>query len=108
LVVTGLLDTEEEMKLHSPGKAIAELTAAATMQTEVTQQRVVFELGQTLFTELRRVWAQLDSEDSLAYEDKVAAQLHVLEEATGSLGQLYHTLGRTCRRLKRHLQSMRS
>jgi hypothetical protein len=30
----------------------------------------------------------------------------VLDEATASLGQLYHSLGRTCRRLKRHLQSL--
>jgi putative transposase len=78
------------------------------MQTEATRQRVVFEWGQTLFTELRRVWAQLETEEALAYEDKVAAQVHVLEEATASLGQLYHTLGRSCRRLRRHLQSLPS
>jgi hypothetical protein len=108
LVVTGRIETEEEMRRHSPGQAIAELTAAATMQTEATRQRVVFEWGQTLFTELRRVWAQLETEEALAYEDKVAAQVHVLEEATTSFGQLYHTLGRTCRRLKRHLQSLDS
>ena len=106
--VTEMLETEEEMTRHSPGQMIAELTAAATMQTEATRQRVVFEWGQTLFTELRRVWAQLETEEALAYEDKVAAQVHVLEEATASLGQLYHTLGRSCRRLRRHLQSLPS
>jgi hypothetical protein len=99
---------EEEMKPHSPGQAMAELTAAATMQTEATHQRVVFAWGQTLFTELHRVWAQLDTQEALAYEDKVAAQVHVLEEATASLGQLYYSLGRTCRRLTRHLQSLRA
>jgi hypothetical protein len=78
------------------------------MQTEATHQRVVFEWGQAIFTELRRVWAQLETEDALAYEDKVAAQVHVLEEATDSLGQLYHAVGRTCRRLKRHLHSLGS
>lgn len=94
------------MKLHSPGQAIAELTAAATMQTEATHQRVVFTWGQALFTELRRVWAQLEMDEALAYEDKLAAQVHVLEEATASLGQLYHTLGRSCRRFTRQLQSL--
>jgi hypothetical protein len=97
---------EEEMKPHRPGQAIAELTAAATLQTEATHQRVIFAWGQILFTELHRVWTQLETEEALAYEDKVAAQVHVLEEATASLGQLYHTLGRTCRRLKRHLQCL--
>ncbi len=96
------------MKRHSPGQAITELTAAATMQTEATHQRVVFAWGQVIFTELRRVWVQLDGEEALAYEDKLAAQVHVLEEATASLGQLYHTVGRTCRRLKRHLQSLQA
>jgi hypothetical protein len=107
LIATGVPDTEEEMKPHSPGQAIAKLTAAAAMQTEATHQRVAFEWGQTIFTELHRVWGQLEAEEALAYEDKVAAQVHVLEEATASLGQLCHTLGRTCRRLKRHLQSLR-
>jgi hypothetical protein len=107
-VVTGVLETEEKMTRHNRGKTIAELTAAATMQTEATRQRVVFEWGQTLFTELRRVWAQLETEEALAYEDKVAAQVHVLEDATASLEQLYHALGRTCRRLTRHLQSLHS
>jgi hypothetical protein len=104
----GAREMEEEMKPHSPGQAMTELTAAATMQTEATHQRMVFEWGQILFTELRRVWAQLDTQEALAYEDKLVAQVHVLEEATASLGPLYHALGRTCRRLKRHLQSLRA
>jgi len=99
---------EEEMTRHSPGQTSAELTTAATMQTEATHQRLVFMWGQVLFTELRRVWAQLDTEEALAYEDKLAAQVHVLEDATASLEQLYHTLGRSCRRLKRHLRSLSS
>jgi hypothetical protein len=91
---------------HSPGQMSAELTAAARMQTEATHQRVVFMWGQILFTELRHVWEQLETEEALAYEDKLAAQVHVLEEATASLGQLYYTLGRSCRRLTRQLQSL--
>jgi hypothetical protein len=105
---TGMLETEDEMTRHSPGQTIAKLTAAATLQTEATHQRVVFEWGQALFTELGRVWAQLETEDTLAYEDKVAAQVHVLEDATASIALLSNTLGRTCRRLTRHLQSLRT
>jgi hypothetical protein len=103
-----MLETEEAMKMHSPGEASTELTATATMQTEATDQGVVFAWGQVMFTELRRVWAQLDTADTLAYEDKLAAQVHVLEEATASVGLLHHTLRRTCRRLARHLQSLHS
>ena len=96
------------MTWHSPGQMIAEMTAAATLQTETTHQRIVLAWGQALFAELGRVWAQLDTEDTLAYEDKLAAQVHVLEDATASLELLYDALGGTCRRLKRHLQSLRS
>jgi hypothetical protein len=106
-MVTGMLETEDEMTRHSPGQTIADLTAAATLQTEATHQHMVFAWGQTLFTELRWVWAQLETDEALAYEDKVAAQVHVLEDATASLGLLSHTLGRTRRRLARHLQSLR-
>lgn len=95
------------MTRHSPGQMIAEMTVAATLQTETTHQRVVFAWGQTLFTELARVWAQLDTDDALAHEDKVVAQVHVLEEATASFELLSDALGGTCRRLKQHLQSLR-
>ena len=94
------------MTRHSPGQTIARLSAAAMLQTEATHQRVVLAWGEILFTELGRVWAQLDTADAMAYEDKVAAQVHVLEDATASLELLSHTLGRTCRRLRRHLQSL--
>jgi hypothetical protein len=58
--------------------------------------------------EVARVWAQLDTAERLAYEEKLAAQVHVLEDATASLALLSDTLERTCRRLKRHLQALRS
>jgi hypothetical protein len=87
---------------------MAKLTAAATLQREATHQRIMLAWGRVLFTEVDRVWAQLETAESLAYEDKVAAQMHVLEDATASLALLSDTLERTCRRLKRHLQSLRS
>ena len=61
-MMTAGRETEDEMTRYRPGPTSAELTAAATMQTEATAQRLVFMWGQVLFTELRRVWAQLDTE----------------------------------------------
>jgi hypothetical protein len=80
---------------HSPGQMIAEMTVAATLQTETTHQRIVLAWGQALFAEVGRVWAQLDTDDTLAYEDKLAAQVHVLEDATTSLELLSDALGDT-------------
>src|SRR5688572_2101981 len=97
---TGRLGMEDEMTQHSSGQMTAELTTAAALQTETTHQRVVFAWGQTLFTELAQVWAQLDTDEALAHEDKVAAQVHMLEDATTSLELLSDALGGTCRRLK--------
>jgi hypothetical protein len=58
-------------------------------------------------TRLLRVWKQLEAQDGLAYEDKVAAQLHVLEEATSSLWHLHKALVRTNRTLKAHQQQLK-
>jgi hypothetical protein len=96
------------MTRHSPGQTSATLTKAAMLQTEATHKRLVLGWGQALFTELGRVWGQLDTEETLAYEDKVAAQVHVLADATASLDLLYDTLERTCHRLRRHLQALRT
>src|SRR5215510_11006153 len=71
--------------------------------TETTHQRIVLAWGQILFTELGGVWTQLDTEDTLAFEDKLAAQVHVLADATASLALLSDALGGTCRQLKQHL-----
>lgn len=99
---------ENEIRQYSSGQTITEMTVAATLQTETAHQRIVLAWGHTLFAELGRVWAQLDTEDTLAYEDKLAAQVHVLEDATASLELLSDALGGTCRRLKQHLQSLSS
>jgi hypothetical protein len=96
------------MTRHNARQTIATLTPTATLQKEATHQRVVFTWCQTLFTELERVWAQLDTAEALAYEDKVAAQVHVLRETIASLRLLSHALAGTCRRLDRHLQSLRT
>jgi hypothetical protein len=70
---TGTRETEDEMTWHSLQQTIGKLTAAAMLQRDATHQRVVFSWGQTLFTEVLRVWGQLDSAERLAYEDKLAA-----------------------------------
>jgi hypothetical protein len=106
LMGTGRPETEDAMTRHNPGQTIGKLTAAATLQMEATHQYTVMAWGQTLFTEVARVWAQLDCAETLAYEDKVAAQVHVLEDTTASLTLLSDTLERTSRRLRRHLQSL--
>ena len=68
----------------------------------------MFAWGEALFTEVDPVWAQLDIAESPASEDKLAAQVHVLEDASVSLGLLSHCLRLTSRRLRRHLQSLRT
>ena len=96
------------MTRHSPEETLAALAAAATLQTEATHQRLVWAWGQVLFAELGRVWAQLDAAETLAYEDQLAARMHVLDDATASLALLSHHLRRTSRRLARQLQSLRA
>jgi hypothetical protein len=64
------------------------LTTATTWQTEASNQCSVFAWGQALFAELGRVWVQLDTEDTIAYEGVLATQVHVIEDATASQGLL--------------------
>jgi hypothetical protein len=99
---------ENPMTRHSPEETLAALAAAATLQTDITHQRIMLAWGQALFAELGRVWAQLDTTETMAYEDQLAARVHVLDDATASLALLSHRLRRTSRRLARHLQSLRA
>jgi hypothetical protein len=95
------------MKTHNFRHAIAELAEAATLQGEVAQDRLALEWGQLLFTQLVRLWDCIETHESLAYEDKVAAQIRVLDEATTTLWRLHRTLAQTRRLLKRHQQNLR-
>jgi hypothetical protein len=104
----GRLAMENPMTRHSPEETIAVLAAAASLRAEIIQQRVVWAWGQALFAELGRMWAQLDAAETLTYEDQLAAQVHVLDDATASLALLSHRLRRTSRRLARQLQSLRA
>jgi hypothetical protein len=58
-------------------------------------------------TRLLKVWKQLEAHDAMAYEDKVAAQVHILDEATSSLWHLHKALVRTNRTLKAHQQQLK-
>jgi hypothetical protein len=57
----GRLETEGEMTRHSRRQTMAKLTAATMLQTEATHQHVVLAWGQTLFTEVGRVWGHLQA-----------------------------------------------
>jgi hypothetical protein len=85
---------------------MAELKAAAAIQAEASSQYLLFDWGKMVVERLRGVWEQIETLDTLAYEDKVAAQVRTLEEATSSLWHLHHSLVVTRRRLKRHQQQL--
>lgn len=95
------------MQEHKPGHTLADLAAAAAIQGEIAQHPLLFEWGQSVFAQLLWVWMRLETDEMLAYEDKVAAQVHTLDEATTSLWHLYKALYRSCQRLKRHQQDLR-
>jgi hypothetical protein len=98
---------EQGMEQLSVCKTVADLTEAVAIQAEVAHDRLALEWGHIVVTRLLKVWKQLEGQDALAYEDKVAAQVHVLEEATSSLWHLHKALVRTNRTLKAHRQQLK-
>jgi hypothetical protein len=56
---------------------------------------------------LLKIWKQLEVHESLAYEDKIAAQVRIMEEATSSLWHLHKALVRTNRTLKAHQRQLK-
>jgi hypothetical protein len=52
------------------------------------------------------VWCQLEAFEAMAYEQKVAAQVRTLDEATGSLWHLHKALVATRRQLERHQRDL--
>jgi hypothetical protein len=77
------------------------------IQAAVAHDRLALEWGHIVVTRLLKVWKQLETYDGMAYEDKVAAQVHVLEEATSSLWHLHKALVRTNRTLKAHQHELK-
>jgi hypothetical protein len=94
------------MQEHDAQSTIAALTAAAAVQTEAAAQHLLFEWGQVVLQRLHSVWRQLEVYEAMAYEDKVAAQVRTLGEATGSLWHLHKALVATRRQLQRHQRDL--
>ena len=95
------------MKQHGFELDIAELMEAAALQTELTHHRLALEWGQMVFTHAAQLWNDIEAHETLAYEDKVAAQVHMLDEATSSLWRLHKMLTHTRRVLQQHRRHLR-
>jgi hypothetical protein len=98
---------EKDMEQQSVNEAVADLTEAVAIQAEVAHDRLALEWGHIVVTRLLKVWKQLEALDGLAYEDKVTAQVRILDEATSSLWHLHRALVRTSRTLKGHQQQLK-
>jgi hypothetical protein len=88
-------------------QVIAHLSGSLVIQADASQQRLTLEWTQMLLSRLLAIWMRLDAHEALAYEDKVAVQVHILEEATANLWHLHRTLVATRRRLHQHLRYLR-
>jgi hypothetical protein len=49
---------------------MVELTAAAQIQAEASNQRLLFEWGQNMMERVRGVWEHIENLDTLAYETR--------------------------------------
>jgi hypothetical protein len=99
--------TEDKlMKDSTAQQAINELAEGEAIQAELVGQRMTLEWGQRLFTQLVNTWSILDAYEALAYEDKVAVQMRVLDEATNSLWHLHKRLLQANRMLKSHRKQL--
>jgi hypothetical protein len=94
------------MKEYNPEQALARMTASVPTPAEGLLQRYAFEGGRTLFAWLQAIWRQVETEEALAYEDKLTIQVRLLEEAIPDLERLSSTLRHTQRQLKRHLRTL--
>jgi hypothetical protein len=98
---------EKDMKQQGVDQTVADLTEAVAVQAEVAHDRLALEWGHIVVTRLLKVWRQLEAVDGLAYEDKVAAQVRIIDEATSSLWHLHKALVRTSKTLKGHQQQLK-
>jgi hypothetical protein len=98
---------EKDMEQQSVDQDVVDLTEAVAVQAEVAHDRLALEWGHIVVTRLLKVWKQLEAPDGIAYEDKVAAQVHIIDEATSSLWHLHRALVRTSRTLKHHQQQLK-
>ena len=95
------------MKELNVEQAIDEIAEGEAIQAELASQRLALEWAQKLFTQLVHTWNSLEKYEPLAYEDKVAVQTRVLDEATASLCHLHKRLVQAGRILKSHRKHLR-
>jgi hypothetical protein len=95
------------MAVQTQRHAMVDLVEADILQEEFAQQRWALEWGELVFSRLVRAWNHLQTHEALAYEDKITAQIRVLDEATSTLWCLHKPLVHTRRRLKQHRQNLR-
>jgi hypothetical protein len=94
------------MKELTAEQAIDELAEGVAIQAELVGHRMALEWGQKLFTQLVGTWVALEVYEGLAYEDKVAVQMRVIDEATTSLWHLHKRLVQANRMLKGHQKQL--
>jgi hypothetical protein len=94
------------MKELTAEQAIDELAEGVAIQAELVGHRMTLEWGQKLFTQLVSTWTTLEQCEGLAYEDKVAVQMRVFDEATASLWHLHKRLLQANRILKGHRKQL--
>ncbi len=94
------------MEGQSSGDALIDLAEAYAIQDELAQHRLALEWAKTLLDRLLRNWMQLETCESIAYEDKVASQVNLVDEATDTLWHVHKDLGRFSRMLKDHRQHL--
>ncbi len=103
------MDAMEEgyMEEQSFGQAVTDLAEAAAIQAEVAHDRLALEWADLVMSRLVKLWKQLEAHEALAYEDKVAAQARIMDEATSTMWHLHKALVRTSRTLKAHQQRLK-
>jgi hypothetical protein len=95
------------MQEQSSGQAMDALAEATAIQTKVTHQRLTLTWGHLVYALLLEVLSQIEDQEALAYEDKVAAQICVLQHGSTHLWHLQRELARTCRLLKNHQRQLK-
>jgi hypothetical protein len=89
------------------GQTVMDLAEAAAVQAEIAHDRLALEWGHLVVSRVLKLWKQLETHESLAYEDKVAAQVRMMDEASASLWHLHKALVRSNRTLKAHQQQLK-
>ena len=95
------------MEEHGAEEAMAALAESTTIQSEIAHQRLALTWAQLVFTQLLEVWSRIEDHETLAYEDKVGAQVGLLQQASTHLWHLQRELARTCRLLKDHQRQLK-